>query len=193
MKYALVIDGVVDTIALERPGIFVMETFTETFTHSVPREEETLVSVLDPDGNPVMDVDGETPLTEVQILTVQEEVTESVARERRVFVPDERFVECPDDVFGGFLRIKGKFVAPAAPAPEVPETVSARQFKMQLAILGHLVAVENWVRAQPILIQIAYDNSSTFDRNEPALQAGFKALGFSETDLSAFYVAAAKL
>ena len=193
MKYALVIDGVVDTIALERPGIFVMETFTETFTHSVPREEETLVSVLDPDGNPVMDVDGETPLTEVQIVTVQDEVTESVVRERRVFVPDERFVECPDDVFGGFLRIKGKFVAPASPAPEVPATVSARQFKLQLEIQGLTLSVETWVAAQSKLVRIAYANSGRFDRNEPMLQAGFAALGFSQAQLDAFYTAAAAL
>lgn len=120
-------------------------------------------------------------------------MSEDVERQRQVFVPDLAYEEGPDDVFGGFVRVKGKIIAPAQPEPEPPTTVSARQFKLQLELRGLTDVVEGWVRAQPKLVQIAYDNSSTFDRTDPVLQAGFEALGFKAADLSAFYVAAAKL
>lgn len=84
------------------------------------------------------------------------------------------------------------YVAPQ-PVTVIPSTVSSRQFKLQLEIQGLTLAVETWVASQPKLIRIAYDNSGAFDRNEPMLQAGFKALGFTEAALDAFYVEAAKL
>lgn len=193
MKYAKIIDGVVDAIALERPGHFETETYTETVTKQVPRQVEKTVPLLDEKGDQAFRPDGETPLTRIEIETAYDDVAEDVERQRQVFVPDLAYEEVPDDVFGGFIRVNGKIIAPALPEPEPPARVSARQFKMQLAILGHLAKVEKWVREQPELVQIAYDNSATFDRDDPALQTGFKALGFSEADLTAFYAAAAKL
>ena len=77
--------------------------------------------------------------------------------------------------------------------PVIPSTVSARQFKMQLEIQGITLAVETWVASQSKLVRIAYANSGRFDRNEPMLQAGFAALGFSQSQLDAFYTAAAAL
>lgn len=93
------------------------------------------------------------------------------------------------------VAIKGTvtpYVAPQVLAV-IPASVSARQFKLQLEIQGLTLAVETWVASQSKLVRIAYANSGRFDRDEPMLQAGFKALGFTETDLDAFYVEAAKL
>ena len=84
------------------------------------------------------------------------------------------------------------YIAPQA-VTVIPESVSARQFKLQLEIQGLTLSVETWVAAQSKLVRIAYANSGRFDRNEPMLQAGFAALGFSQAQLDAFYTAAAAL
>ena len=110
------------------------------------------------------------------------------------------FTASPDDPekFGKDIHaaaIAGTVTPYIAPQPVIviPPTVSARQFKLQLEIQGLTLAVETWVASQSKLVRIAYANSGRFDRDEPMLQAGFKALGFTETDLDAFYVEAAKL
>jgi hypothetical protein len=43
------------------------------------------------------------------------------------------------------------------------------------------------------LVQIAYENSGTFVRGEPMMQAGFIALGFTEQQIDEFFTAAAGL
>ena len=111
------------------------------------------------------------------------------------FTPKDGYIEAPETVFGGFSFANGQFTEPVkeqAP-PVIPETVSARQFKLQLEIQGLTLAVETWVAAQSKLVRIAYANSGRFDRAEPMLQAGFAALGFSQAQLDAFYTAAAAL
>ena len=116
MKYAKIIDGVVDAIAIERPGHFETETYTETVTKQVPRQVETVVPMLDEKGEPVFGPDEETPLTRVEMETVYDDVTEDVERQRQVFVPDLTYEEVADDVFGGHIRVDGKVIAPEPPA-----------------------------------------------------------------------------
>ena len=144
MKYVKVIDGVVDSVALERPGTF-QEVLGEDDTKTVE------------------------------------------------FIPDPDYFEAPDDVFGGDVY-DGKVFAPPAKEPEAaPTTVSARQFKLQLEVQGLTSTVEGWVANQSKLIQIAYDNSGAFERDEPMLQKGFREMGFGAAQLDAFYLAASKL
>ena len=78
------------------------------------------------------------------------------------------------------------------PAP-VPNEVSRRQFKMQLAIAGLTETVEGWVATQDQLVQIAYAESGSFKRNEPMMQTGFDALGLTSEQVDAFFTAAAAL
>ncbi|MBZ9822348.1 hypothetical protein [Mesorhizobium sp. CA4] len=85
-----------------------------------------------------------------------------------------------------------KFVFDVEDVP-VPASVSARQFKLQLLSNGLLDQVEAFVAAQGQAVQIAYDNSGTFVRSEPMMQAGFAALGFADEQVDAFFVAASKL
>ncbi|WP_395449964.1 hypothetical protein ACHMW7_09205 [Aminobacter sp. UC22_36] len=80
-----------------------------------------------------------------------------------------------------------------APSPPVPDVVSSRQFKMQLEIDGLTVPVEGWVSSQPKLIQIAYVESKTFNRDDTMLQSGFAALGYSSARVDGFFTAASKL
>ncbi|ODT22210.1 MAG: hypothetical protein ABS35_15265, partial [Kaistia sp. SCN 65-12] len=77
--------------------------------------------------------------------------------------------------------------------PAIPDRVSSRQFKMQLAISGLKAPVEAWIAAQDELTQIAYEYSGEFVRGEPMMQAGFAALGFTPEQGDAFFTAAAAL
>lgn len=87
----------------------------------------------------------------------------------------------------------GEWVYIAPPAPPVPDLVTARQFKMQLAILGLKASVDGWIAGQSELVRIAYENSGTFVRGEPMMQAGFTALGFTPEQIDAFFTAAAEI
>ena len=78
------------------------------------------------------------------------------------------------------------------PSVRVPERVTARQFKLQLLADNLLEHVEGWVAAQGKAIQLAYGNSGTFARDEPMMQAGFRALGFPPEQIDAFFSAASK-
>lgn len=80
----------------------------------------------------------------------------------------------------------------AGPSVRVPDRVTARQFKLQLLADNLLDHVESWVAAQGKAIQLAYDNSGTFARDEPMMQAGFRALGFPPEQIDAFFSAASK-
>lgn len=83
--------------------------------------------------------------------------------------------------------------ADAAEAALVPKSVSRRQFKMQLAVAGLASVVDAWVAGQSALIQIAYAESGSFVRADPAMQAGFAALGYSVEQIDDFFRAAAAL
>jgi hypothetical protein len=78
------------------------------------------------------------------------------------------------------------------PAP-IPDRVTARQFKLQLLAAGLLDQVEAWIASQSQAVQIAYANSGTFVRDEPMMQAGFAALGFTPEQIDEFFTAAAAL
>lgn len=82
---------------------------------------------------------------------------------------------------------------PAPQEPGIPDSVSARQFKLQLLAAGLLDQVEGWVSQQSQAVQIAYDNSGAFVRGEPMMQQGFSDLGFTDEQIDAFFVAAAQL
>lgn len=87
----------------------------------------------------------------------------------------------------------GEWVYVEPPAPPVPDRVTSRQFKLQLLADGYLDAVEAWIATQDRAVQIAYANSGTFVRDEPMMQAGFAALGFTPAQGDDFFTAAAAL
>ncbi|MER8811469.1 hypothetical protein [Mesorhizobium sp. M0965] len=104
----------------------------------------------------------------------------------------EGFIQADDVVCPGFLFAGGSFTAPPID-PVIPDRVSARQFKLQLLAAGLLTDVEAWIATQGPAVQIAYENSGSFVRADPTMQAGFAALGFSGAQIDAFFTAAAGL
>lgn len=75
----------------------------------------------------------------------------------------------------------------------VPQIVTARQFKLQLVASGLIDQVDGWIALQDRATQIAYEYSGTFVRDEPMMQSGFAALGFTPEQVDAFFLAASKL
>lgn len=86
-----------------------------------------------------------------------------------------------------------EFAPPGVTILPAPDSVSARQFKLQLLASGLLDEVEGWIGSQGAAVQIAYDNSGVFVRSEPMMQSGFAALGFSEEQIDGFFRAASVL
>ncbi|MBB3313629.1 hypothetical protein FHT78_005423 [Rhizobium sp. BK196] len=78
------------------------------------------------------------------------------------------------------------------PTPKV-ESVSSRQFKLQLLKQGLLDKVNGWVALQARDVQIAYEYSGTFVKDSPMMQTGFAAMGFTPQQIDAFFEAAAQL
>ena len=110
-------------------------------------------------------------------------------------LPGKLLVLAPDGADIGGTYVDGEFVPPQQvdPPPRIPDHVSARQFKLQLLAGGLLEQVEGWISTQSQAAQIAYANSGAFVRDEPMMQAGFAALGFTPEQIDAFFTAADKL
>lgn len=105
-------------------------------------------------------------------------------------------IEASDDVSVGWSYDGRDFAAPDVgppPTPEVPGTLTRRQFFLQLELSGLTSKVAVWVAAQPKLLQIAFNESGSFKRDEPAMQAGFAALGFTAEQIDGFFEAGSKL
>lgn len=82
---------------------------------------------------------------------------------------------------------------PPIPTPPVPDRVSARQFGLQLISAGIKDSVDTWIATQGAGAQWAYERSATFVRDDPMMQSGFTALGFTSEQIDAFFTAAAAL
>lgn len=82
------------------------------------------------------------------------------------------------------------YVAPPEPIPSV---ISSRQFMVYLDATGLYDDVVAWVNTQERAVQLAFNNSATFNRNEPMLQAGFDAMGFTVEQIDSFFLAASKI
>ncbi len=110
------------------------------------------------------------------------------------------FTASPDDdteygpeIYG--LALQGD-VAPYLPPAivvAVPDSVSARQFRMQLRISGLRDAVVTWIATQNELTQDAFEYSDKFHRDDAMMRSGFAALGFTDEQGDEFFIAASKL
>ncbi len=168
MKYAKIIEGLIDTISLDRPQVL------------MERQVEKQVEVWVPEPT---EEDPAAGHTETQ--TVTETVT--------TLEDEPGWIEVPDDAFAGFDWDGETATPPPAEPPQIPDRVSRRQFKMQLAISGLAGQVQSWVAAQDELVQIAFNESGEFVRDEAMMQAGFAALDFTGEQIDAFFTAAAAL
>ncbi|WP_245472729.1 hypothetical protein [Mesorhizobium sp. M7A.F.Ca.MR.148.00.0.0] len=84
------------------------------------------------------------------------------------------------------------YVAPVV-VPVVPDSVSARQFHVQLGIAGLRDQVSGWIAAQSVEVQDSFEYSGSFLRSEPMMASGFTELGYTSAQIDAFFTAAALL
>lgn len=73
------------------------------------------------------------------------------------------------------------------------DSVSARQFKLQLLASGLLDPVNQWISSQSQDVQISYEYSGTFVKDSPMMLAGFAAMGFTGDQVDEFFRQASTL
>lgn len=89
------------------------------------------------------------------------------------------------------------FAAPAAPRPLVPEAVTARQARLALLGAGKLAHIEQALGAMPGVqgeaARIEWEYATDIRRDSPLIAALAPALGLTEAQVDALFIAAAGL
>lgn len=85
--------------------------------------------------------------------------------------------------------VGGEWIVPV----EVPATVTPLQARRALRAAGLLATVNAWVGAQDEDTQDAWEFASVIERNGPIVVGAGAALGLSETQIDALFIAAAQL
>jgi hypothetical protein len=75
----------------------------------------------------------------------------------------------------------------------IPQSVTAAQAKEALLAAGLYSSIVTYLSTAPQSQQIAWDSTTSFDRNSPTLAAMASALGITGAQLDALFVAAAKV
>ncbi len=104
-------------------------------------------------------------------------------------IPGE-WVVCPDGVGPRFLLDGTNWIAPAA---QVPQSVTPRQFRQALTRTGLRVAVESFIASADQDTKDWYEFSNSFERQNSVLIAAAHGLGKSDADIDALFVLAAGL
>lgn len=102
--------------------------------------------------------------------------------------------EIEDQVRVGWqLTEAGAIVAPAAPAPEVPASVTKRQARLALLGAGLLDTVEALVAQQPAAVRITWADATEWRRDDAILQQLATALELDGAAIDALFITAATL
>jgi hypothetical protein len=80
----------------------------------------------------------------------------------------------PSGVSSGWKWVEGEWVPPDAP---IPSSVSPRQLKLALLVYGLLDDVEAFVDAAGRAVQIAWANTTEYERQDPMLNQMIAAFG----------------
>ena len=117
-----------------------------------------------------------------------------------IFAPGyaAQFIEAPEQVTHGWKLSGGTWTPPPAPSPPGPPTVvTMRQARQALLLAGKLEAVQQAIAALPEparkAAQIDWEFAAEVQRDWPLVQALAPALGLTEADLDALFIAAAAL
>ena len=81
----------------------------------------------------------------------------------------------------------------AEPLPSVPESITPRQCRLLLLQQGLLASVEATIAQSTEDVRISWEYASEFQRDDPILLTFATALGFSDTAIDQFFIAAAQL
>lgn len=78
-------------------------------------------------------------------------------------------------------------------APQVPKFITPRQCRLLLLRQGLLASVEATIAQSTEDVRISWEYASEFRRDDPILLTFATALGFSDTAIDQFFIAAAQL
>lgn len=102
------------------------------------------------------------------------------------------FRETGSPTFEGIQN--GKWVVRTpAPAPSVPQIVSARQARLALLQSGLLPTVANSVSSMSQEVQITWEYATEWDRNDNLVISIGSSLGLSNTDMDNLFIVASGL
>ena len=116
-------------------------------------------------------------------------VANTVEQDALPTIPGE-WVVCPDGVGPRFLLDGTNWIAPAA---QVPQSVTPRQFRQALTRTGLRSGVEAFVASADQDTKDWYEYSNAFERSNPVLIASGHGLGKTDAEIDALFVLAATL
>ena len=105
----------------------------------------------------------------------------------------EKFISAPDDCGPGWTYDGTDFSAPAPPPAIVPLVVTMRQARLALLGAGLLQTVNDAVAAAGDVARIEWEYAQEVRRDWPTLIALQGAVGLSDAQIDALFVAAASL
>jgi len=106
-----------------------------------------------------------------------------------------QFVEVPDKVFQGWRLVDGKWQPPLPPPVYVPQKVTIFQGTAAMLQAGILAEVEAYMALEstPALTKLAWNRAQAFERQSDLIQQAAAALGLSDSDIDALFIAAEKI
>lgn len=165
MKYAKILDGVVDTVAVDQP----MRAMPHTFTIEVP-----VKGIVE---------NGEAQITE----TKDQEHTVSIQ------VPEDGWIEVADEIFAGFtVNEDGIFSPPPPPPPPVAAdfTLNSAQFDVALALMELTIeqidaAIDQIIvdATQNVFAKAKMRKASFYSRTDPLLTTLGPVLGVTDEQI----------
>lgn len=104
-----------------------------------------------------------------------------------------RFVECPEGVRRGWLFDGVKYSAPPPAPATAPRTVTMRQARLALLAAGLLNTVETAIAGAGPAAKIEWEYAQDVQRAAGLIPAMATALGLTDAQIDALFVAAAAL
>jgi hypothetical protein len=98
-----------------------------------------------------------------------------------------------DSVQIGWVKSGDAFVSPPTVPPTPVTTVTMRQARLQLAVLGKYQDVNNAVASMGDAAQIEWEYAIDVERSNAITQAMIALLGWTEVETDAYFEAASKL
>ena len=93
----------------------------------------------------------------------------------------------------GWTYINNVWTLPAAPPTIVPSSVTRFQAMAELSNMGLLAQVTALIPNQSTLVQLAWANAQSFDRDSPTIAALAESLGLTSAQIDQMFIAAATI
>ena len=100
------------------------------------------------------------------------------------------WLDCPDECTTEWSYVDGEFLAPVAPAPVIPTTVSMRQARLALLQVDILDEVNTAIAAGTEADKITWEYATEVNRSDALVTNMAAALNLTEQDLDDLFTLA---